>query len=63
MAFISLSPAGLPTNPFIPVAANADVVTEAATGAAPGDDSSGWFFNTLTGVFQANDDEVGHTDL
>jgi general secretion pathway protein G len=53
----------LPTNPFIPVAANANVVTEAAAGSAPGDDSSGWFFNTVTGVFQANDNEAGHTSL
>ena len=53
----------IPSNAFIPIADDANNVTAAATGSAPGDDSSGWFFNTTTGVFQANDDEVGHTDL
>jgi general secretion pathway protein G len=53
----------VPSNPFIADPAIADDVTEAATGAAPGDDSSGWFFNTTTGKFQANDNETGHTSL
>lgn len=52
----------IPTNPFVPVAANADVVTS-GTGSAAGDNSSGWYFNTDTGVFQANDAETGHTSL
>ena len=38
------------------------------TSAAPGDDSSGWYFNTTTGAFNANDDEttaggIDHSDL
>jgi hypothetical protein len=54
----------IPTNPFIPIAANAAVITEVNTGTtAPGDDSSGWWFNTVTGVFKANDNETGHTNL
>ncbi|MFC1633892.1 competence type IV pilus major pilin ComGC [Planctomycetota bacterium] len=53
----------IPSNPFIAIAADANDVTEQATGSAPGDDSSGWFFNTTTGKFQANDDEAGHTSL
>jgi len=53
----------IPTNPFIDIAADAITVTEAATGSAPGDDTSGWFYNTTTGVFQANDNEPGHTSL
>ncbi|MHC4207089.1 MAG: type II secretion system protein [Planctomycetota bacterium] len=53
----------IPSNPFIPVLDDANDVTPAAAGSAPGDDSSGWFFNTTTGVFQANDNETGHTLL
>jgi len=53
----------IPTNPFIDDPAVGILVTEAAAGAAPGDDSSGWFFNSTTGVFQANDNEAGHTSL
>jgi general secretion pathway protein G len=53
----------IPTNPFIDDPNDAITVTEAAAGSAPGDDSSGWFFNTTTGVFQANDNEPGHTGL
>jgi len=49
----------MPINPFIAIAANADVVTIEADGTvavAPGDASSGWWFNTTTGNFRSNDD-------
>ena len=52
----------IPTNPFVPTAALANVVT-AGVASAAGDNSSGWYFNTTTGVFQANDAEAGHTSL
>ena len=47
-----------PINPFIAIAANADdVATEAdGTVAVPGDATTGWWFNTTTGDFRANDD-------
>jgi general secretion pathway protein G len=51
----------IPTNPFVALAANANVVTCGA-GAAAGNDSSGWYFNTTTGVFQANDSYDGDGD-
>ena len=40
----------IPTNPYDN---NADVT--AGTGSPPGDDSSGWFYNPVTGAFNAND--------
>ena len=52
----------IPTNPFVPTAALANVVTAGAASAG-GDNTSGWYYNTVTGVFQANDDVVGHTSL
>ena len=48
-----------PTNPF--VAANADGVNFGAAAASPGDGTSGWYFNTTTGAFWAND--ADHTGL
>jgi general secretion pathway protein G len=46
-----------PINPFIPLAANADIVTVVdGAGLVPaGADSSGWWFNATTGDFRAND--------
>ena len=52
----------LPTNPFVPDAALANDVT-AGVASALGDNSSGWYFNTTTGVFQANDSEANHKSL
>jgi general secretion pathway protein G len=52
----------IPTNPFVPDATKANVVTP-GTGSAGGDNSSGWYYNTTTGVFQANDNVAGHTSL
>jgi general secretion pathway protein G len=40
----------VPTNPF-----NDDSDVTAATGTPAGDSSSGWYFNTTTGAFNAND--------
>lgn len=51
----------IPTNPFVALAVNANVVTCGAASAV-GDDSSGWYFNTTTGVFQANDKYDGDGD-
>jgi general secretion pathway protein G len=51
----------LPTNPFVPDATKANVVTVGA-GSAVGDNSSGWYFNSTTGVFQANDNYDGNND-
>lgn len=50
-----------PTNPF--VAANGDQVSFGVADPAPGDDSTGWYFNTSTGKFSANDSLGGHTGL
>ena len=44
-----------PKNPFIPVAANKDLITF-GTSACPGNGTSGWYLNTATGRFSANDD-------
>lgn len=52
----------IPTNPFVDVNV-AQAVTEgtASTNAAsPGDDSSGWYFNTADGFFHANDSTNNH---
>ena len=49
----------MPSNPFVPE----DVATEVlgGPGPCPGDGTSGWWFNTTTGQFGANDAE--HKDL
>jgi general secretion pathway protein G len=43
----------IPANPFLD-GVLAETVTK-GTAVAPGDDSSGWYFNTDTGQFNAND--------
>jgi len=45
-----------PSNPFITTVANQTTVSFAATDPAAGGQASGWFFNTSTGKFIANDD-------
>ncbi|MBN2590236.1 MAG: type II secretion system protein [Sedimentisphaerales bacterium] len=45
----------IPSNQFIPVAANQNVVTAAATTPDAPDNSSGWIYNTATGEVRAND--------
>ena len=55
----------IPINPFIPVAANADQIAtsnDATVTVGPCDDLNGWWFNTITGLFKANDDE-NHENL
>ncbi|OPX22916.1 MAG: hypothetical protein B1H04_04350 [Planctomycetales bacterium 4484_123] len=42
-----------PTNPF--ASTNADGVNFGTADPAPGDGTSGWYFNTSTGKFSAND--------
>lgn len=49
----------IPTNPFIAINANANVVEE-GTG-SPGGGNTGWYFNTTTGAFNADDD--AHSSL
>ena len=49
----------IPTNPFIEISINADVVEE-GTG-SPGGGNTGWYFNTSTGAFNADDDD--HSNL
>lgn len=44
-----------PKNPFITTVANKDLVTF-GTAACPGDNTSGWYLETDTGKFSANDD-------
>jgi len=44
----------VPSNPFIATAANADDVEEGA--GTPGAGNAGWYFNTSTGAFNADDD-------
>jgi len=48
----------VPTNQFN----NSKVVSTGEASPAPGDNSSGWYFNTLTGAFNANDN-AAHRDL
>jgi len=48
-----------PTNPFVSTSANG--VTFGTADPAPGDGSSGWYFNTSTGKFSAN--AAGYTGL
>ena len=51
----------IPKNQFIADAALQDDVTEAILTPAVADNSSGWFFNTVTGEFKANDTyDAGH---
>jgi general secretion pathway protein G len=55
----------IPVNPFVAVAANAQLIATsndptATVGAC--DDSTGWWFNTITGLYKANDDD-GHGNL
>jgi general secretion pathway protein G len=48
----------VPTNPYVPTGVAGDSVNEgtASTNAqGPGDDTSGWYFNTSGGFFHAND--------
>ncbi len=50
----------IPTNQFN----DDDTISEAATTPAAADDSTGWFFNTTTGEFRANDTyDASHWDL
>jgi general secretion pathway protein G len=54
----------IPKNQFIAVAANQALVTEDVTTPAAADNSTGWFFNTVTGEFKANDTySADHWDL
>ena len=45
----------MPANQFIAVAANQPLVLEDIATPAVADDTTGWFFNTVTGEFKAND--------
>ncbi len=47
----------IPANPFIAIAANQTAVSEAVATPAAADNSTGWFYNTTTGEFKANDTE------
>ena len=49
-----------PTNPFLSV--NADGVNFGVADPAPGDGTSGWYFNTGSGKFSAND-SAAHAGL
>ena len=54
----------IPSNQFIATAALQDDVTEAAVTPAAADNTTGWFFNTVTGEFKANDTyDASHWDL
>jgi general secretion pathway protein G len=44
----------MPDNPYKPLESDANEVS-LGTGNPPGDNSSGWYFNTTTGAFNAND--------
>ena len=45
-----------PTNPF--ASTNSNGVTFGTADPAPGNDNSGWYFNTSTGKFSANDNST-----
>jgi len=50
-----------PTNPFVSGATADDV--SFGTAACPGDDTTGWYFNTTMGKISPNDNDGNHKDL
>ncbi len=50
-----------PNNSFVSTAATAGTITFGTANPAPGDGTSGWYLNTSTGKFSANDNNPGDT--
>ncbi len=50
-----------PSNGYVAVPANATVINFGTAAPAPGDGTSGWYINTSTGQFSANDNNPGDT--
>lgn len=51
----------IPDNPFVAVAVDGQTIEGGAVDGTPGGGDNGWFLNTVTGAFYADDDD--HCDL